>query len=157
MELHEDFRDLLAEFGAEKVEFLVIGGYAVGHYDRPRYTKDIDLWIGPDPENIARVSRALHAFGAPAHIVGALHNARDDEIVWLGSPPLRMDFLRQVEGVRFEDAWPRRVMVTWHGLEVPLISLDDLIASKRAAGRERDVLDVKNLERVKAMRSKTVE
>jgi predicted nucleotidyltransferase len=157
MERHEDFRDLLAEFGAEKVEFLVIGGYAVAHYDRPRYTKDIDLWIGPDPENIARASRALNAFGAPAHIVSALQNARDDEIVWLGSPPLRMDFLRQIEGVCFEDAWARRVMVTWAGLEVPLISLDDLIASKRAAGRERDVLDVKNLERVKAMRLKALE
>jgi predicted nucleotidyltransferase len=149
MELHPDFRDLLAEFAAENVRFLVIGGYAVGHYDRPRYTKDIDLWIGSRSENLAAVGRALESFGAPAHVVSALANARDDEIVWLGNPPLRIDFLRTIPGVEFADAWPRRVVVSWGGQEVPVIGLDDLILAKRAAGREQDLLDAKNLDRIK--------
>ena len=93
MKIHRDFRDLLAEFVGEKVEFMVIGGYAVAHYDRPRYTKDIDLWISPAATNIEAASRALTSFGAPPHIINGLRNAREDEIVWLGTPPLRIDLL----------------------------------------------------------------
>jgi len=150
MEIHPDFRDLLAEFAEERVEFLVIGGYAVAHHDRPRYTKDIDLWIGPAAPNIEAACRALDAFGAPEHVIQAFQQARDDEIVWLGAPPLRVDFLKDVAGVRFDEAWPRRVLVEWGGVEFPVIGLDDLIAAKKAAGRERDLLDVQNLERVKS-------
>lgn len=153
MKIHQDFRDLLAEFVEEKVEFMVIGGYAVAYYDRPRYTKDIDLWINPAPTNIDAASRALTSFGAPPHIVNALRNAREDEIVWLGSPPLRMDFLQGVAGIRFEEAWQRRETVRWDDVDVPMIGIDDLIASKRAAGRPQDIVDVDNLERVKLERS----
>ena len=101
MEIHEDFRDLLAEFANENVEFLVIGGYAVAHYDRPRYTKDIDLWINPVRTNIDAVCKALRAFGAPPRIIDALHHAREDEIVWLGSPPLRIDLLLESDLGRY--------------------------------------------------------
>ncbi len=149
MELHQHFYDLLAEFADEKVEFLVIGGYAVAHYDRPRYTKDIDLWINPATTNIEAAARALAAFGAPAHVIEGLRNAREDEIVWLGSPPLRIDLLQRVASIRFEEAWSRREMVKWGNVDVPLISREDLIASKRAAGRPQDLVDVANLERVK--------
>lgn len=154
MKIHQGFRDLLAEFVDEKVEFMVIGGYAVSHYDRPRYTKDIDLWIHAAPTNVDAVCRALVSFGAPQHIVNALRNAREDEIVWLGSPPLRIDLLRAVGGIRFEDAWQQREVVRWDDVDVPVIGLDDLIASKRAAGRPQDLLDVANLERVKLARSR---
>ncbi|MBK9266255.1 MAG: nucleotidyltransferase [Polyangiaceae bacterium] len=152
MKIHQDFRDLLAEFVDEKVEFMVIGGYAVAYYDRPRYTKDIDLWINPAPTNIDAASRALASFGAPLHIVNALRNAREDEIVWLGTPPLRIDFLRAVAGMHFEEAWQRREMVRWDDIDVPVIGIDDLLASKRAAGRPQDLVDVANLERVKMRR-----
>jgi predicted nucleotidyltransferase len=152
MKIHQDFRDLLAEFAAEKVEFMVIGGYAVAHYDRPRYTKDIDLWINPAPTNVEAACKALASFGAPPHITNALRNAREDEIVWLGTPPLRIDLLQSVGGIRFEEAWQRREMVHLDGVDVTVIGIDDLIASKRAAGRPQDLVDVDNLERVKMRR-----
>lgn len=149
MELHQDFRDLLAEFADEKVEFMVIGGYAVSHYDRPRYTKDIDLWINPTKTNIEAAGRALVSFGAPPHVVNALSSTHSDEIVWLGSPPLRIDLLQDVADIRFEEAWSRKEIVKWGDINVPVIGLDDLIASKRMAGRPQDLVDVNNLERVK--------
>jgi len=67
---------------------------------------------------------------------------------------LRIDFLRRVTGVEFDDAWPRRVMVDWEGVSIPILGMDDLIAAKRAAGRDRDLLDVKNLERAKTRRTR---
>ncbi len=154
MELHPDFRDLLAEFADENVEFMVIGGYAVAHYDRPRYTKDIDLWVGQTASNLEAASRALEKFGAPVHVLSAFRTAREDEIVWLGTPPLRIDFLQSLPGLKFEEAWPRRNIVKWGDMNVPVIGLDDLIAAKRSAGREQDVLDVANLERAKSSSQK---
>lgn len=155
MDLHPDFHDLLAEFADENVKFLVIGGYAVGYYDRPRYTKDMDLWLDATSENLAAVHRALTAFGAPEHVVKALRTARRDEVVWLGNPPLRMDFLQEIPGLSFAEAWPRRVLVPWGGTTVPVIGLEDLIASKRAAGREQDLADVRNLEKVASARQRS--
>lgn len=152
MKLHQDFRDLLAEFEAEKVEFLVVGGYAVAHYDRPRYTKDIDLWVHSAPPNVEAASRAISAFGAPTHVVDALRNARQDQIVWLGTPPLRIDMIQDVANIPFAEAWLRREIVRWDDVDVPIIGLDDLLVSKRAAGRPQDLVDVANLERVKARR-----
>jgi len=155
MELHPDFRDLLAEFAQEDVKFMVIGGYAVGHHDRPRYTKDIDLWLESGADNVASAVRALLAFGAPEPVANALQSARKDEIVWIGTPPLRVDFLQEIPGVQFRDAWKRRVVVTWGDQVVPVISLDDLITAKRAAAREQDLTDVRNLEQVRDRRSRT--
>jgi len=65
MELNQDFYDLLQFLNAEHVEYLVVGGYAVMVYSEPRYTKDLDIWINPDPDNAKAVWRALAAFGAP--------------------------------------------------------------------------------------------
>lgn len=150
MKIHPDFRDLLAEFAEKKVEFLVIGGYAVAFHDRPRYTKDIDLWIGPSEANVAAAAEALRAFGAPEHVVSALGSSRVDEVVWLGAPPLRIDLLRRVTGVSFDAVWPRRTNAVWDGVNVPIIGLEDLIVAKRAAGREQDLADVKRLEKLRS-------
>lgn len=155
MKLHQDFRDLLVEFADAKVEFMVIGGYAVAHYDRPRYTKDIDVWLNRTAPNVERACRALTSFGAPPHIIEALRNAREDEVVWLGSPPLRVDFLQSVGPGCFDEAWGRREVVHLDDIDVPVIGIDDLIASKRAAGRPQDLVDVDNLERAKRARAKT--
>lgn len=65
MDLHPDFRDLLAEFAREKVSYAVVGGYAVGHHAKPRATKDLDLLVSPSGDNLERVGRALEQFGAP--------------------------------------------------------------------------------------------
>jgi predicted nucleotidyltransferase len=149
MKIHPDFRDLLAEFAEKKVEALVIGGYAVAFHDRPRYTKDIDLWIGPDDANLQRASDALRAFSAPPEIVRALRESKPDEVIWMGVPPLRIDLLRAVTGVSFHEAWPRRAHTTWDGVEVDVIGLEDLILAKRAAGREHDLADLKRLEQLR--------
>lgn len=72
-----------------------------------------------------------------------------DEIVWFGRPPLRVDFLKQASGVDFPDAWSRRVIDHWNGVPVSIVSRDDLVRAKRAAGREQDLIDARNLDRAR--------
>lgn len=144
-----DFLDLLEEFAASAVEYLVIGGYAVGYHDRPRTTKDLDLLIGASSANAQRAAAALEKFGAPLHVVEHLRVATEDEIVWLGQPPLRIDILKAAPGIDFQASFSRRVEESWQGVHVNLVGIDDLIRSKRAAGRPQDRLDVKHLERAR--------
>lgn len=147
--LHPDFKDLLTAFAEEQVRYLLVGGYAVSFHARPRSTKDIDLWIDAAPANVARACAALSRFGAPEAIVQALRGGDADDIVWFGVPPTRVDLLRRIDGVNFEPAYSRRVETEWDGVPVSVIGSSDLIAAKRAAGREQDLRDVRALERGK--------
>jgi hypothetical protein len=85
--LPRDFVELLTEFAAADVRYLVIGGYAVGFHDRPRATKDIGLLLADTPDNISRARQALTLFGAPPGIVEALEGSAFDDVVWFGIPP----------------------------------------------------------------------
>jgi hypothetical protein len=147
--LPPDFVELLAAFGRADVRYLVIGGYAVGYHDRPRTTKDLDLLLDPAPDNLRRACEALREFGAPGEIASHLLAARADEIVWMGHPPLRVDLLKDAPGVEFSTAWARRVADTWSGVPVWIMALEDLVSTKRAAGREQDLIDARNLERAR--------
>jgi predicted nucleotidyltransferase len=149
MGLHQDFKDLLSAFDGAKVRYLLIGGYAVSFHSRPRYTKDIDLWISSEPENLRRVQAALATFGAPASVLEALRSLAPDEILYMGNPPVRVDILQSVSGVEFEPAFGRRIETDWEGVPVTIIGIEDLIAAKRAAGRPQDLLDAANLEKVR--------
>jgi predicted nucleotidyltransferase len=146
MDLHPDFKDLLSALADTNAEYLVVGGWAVGYHAEPRFTKDLDLFVGPSGENLEAVGRALAQFGAPPAILEALRELGPDEFLFLGASPVRVDILRRIDGVAFAEAYARRVMVDWDGVAVSMIGLDDLIAAKRAAGRERDQRDLKQLD-----------
>jgi hypothetical protein len=151
MDLHPDFRDLLAEFAREKVSYAVVGGYAVGHHAKPRATKDIDLLVSPSGDNLERVGRALARFGAAPNVVAAARKLAPTEIVYLGIPPVRVDILRSADGIDDVDATlARAVPATLGDLTVPILALDDLIANKRAAGRAQDLADLALLEKVRS-------
>ena len=149
MGLHQDFKDLLSAFDDAQVRYLLIGGYAVSFHSRPRYTKDIDLWVAIEPENLRRVHVALATFGAPDQVLKALQSLAPGEILYMGSPPIRVDILQSIPGAEFEAAFQRRIKTEWDGVPVSIIGLEDLIAAKRAAGRPQDMLDVESLEAVR--------
>jgi hypothetical protein len=149
MALHPDFVDLLAAFASASVRYLLVGGYAVAFHGQPRFTKDIDLWLDPDPANIERAALALVAFGAPPGLVETLRTARDDEIVYLGSPPVRVDLFKSLPGVDFARSHARRVEGRWEDVVVSVIGVEDLIAAKRASGRPHDLIDIEILERAR--------
>ena len=153
MDLHPDFRDLLAEFARCGVSFAVVGGYAVGHHATPRATKDLDLLVSGAETNLARVAEALQRFGAPAAVVLAARTMAPEEIVYLGAPPVRIDILCRADGIDTEDALARAEYFDLEDLRIPVLGIDDLIANKRAAARARDLADVELLERVRARRA----
>lgn len=147
MNLHPDFKDFLSVLAGERVEAMVIGGYAVSFHSKPRFTKDIDIFVNSTPENRSRLARALERFGAPTQIVEAAVAAADDEILWFGAPPTRIDLLFTVSGLTFADAYARRQDAEWDGVPVSVIGKADLITAKIAAGREQDLSDVKQLSK----------
>lgn len=153
MDLPPDFSDLLEELVRDAVEFLLVGGYAVAFHGRPRATKDIDIFLDGSPENLARAARALTRFGAPPNVVRAIETMQESEVVFMGHPPLRIDFLRCIDGVNPAELLSRAEVATIDGKSIKVISLDDLIANKRAAGRPQDLLDAEFLERVRARKT----
>jgi hypothetical protein len=151
-ELPPDFAELIGAFDAERVEYLLVGGWAVGAHARPRATKDLDLWIDGG-ENLERVARALARFGAPSALVEASRTLGDAEVLFFGRPPARVDLLRTIAGVSFADAKQRAVrLALGPHPSVPVIGLDDLIMNKRSAGRPQDLADAAALERARDRR-----
>jgi predicted nucleotidyltransferase len=153
VDLPLDFKELLAEFASSKVEAVIVGGYAVAFHGRPRTTKDIDLVLEPSPENLDRAAEALDRFGAPPVVVEGVRCMQPTEVVFFGQPPLRIDFLRTIDGVTTETLFANAVTTTLDHVPVRVISLPDLISNKRAAARPQDLLDAAYLERVQAKRS----
>jgi len=147
MSLQSDFKDLLAEFAAAEVEYLVVGGYAVAFHGEPRFTKDLDLWLADRDDNLARARAALVRFGAPDEVLAALATAAPEDVVWMGHPPARVDLLKGVPGGDFDRAWANRVDARWDGVPVSVVSRSDLIALKRASGRPMDLADAEALLR----------
>ncbi len=145
--LNPDFRDVLSEFNAEGVEYLVVGAYAVAVHGLPRATGDLDLWINPAPENVAQVLRALERFGAPMENVKASDLQASDRVLQIGVPPSRVDILSAIDGVEFQDAWKNLERVVVDRIPIPCISLPDLVTNKRASGRPQDLADVERLTR----------
>jgi hypothetical protein len=149
MNLPPDFRDLLAEFVREGVEHAVIGGYAFAYHAEPRATKDLDLLIEGSQENRDRAARALGRYGAPAQVVAAVRALGEQEVAYFGEAPLRVDILREVDGVDTKAVLRNAVTTTWDDVAVRVIALDDLIANKQAAGRAQDLADVERLVEVR--------
>jgi hypothetical protein len=105
---NSNFRDLLSALNRCEAKYLIVGGYAVMLYTEPRFTKDLDVWVESSPENAICVFRDLVDFGAPLAGIEADDFTKPDLIYQLGVPPLRIDVLTSISGVRFEDAWQRR-------------------------------------------------
>lgn len=147
MPLNSDFEDLFAAFSAEEVEYLLVGGYAVMLYSEPRHTKDLDVWVRPSEANASRVLAALARFGAPLFDLTHEDLCRPGVVFQMGVPPNRIDLLTRLDGVDFPTAARRATRVTYGGVEVPVIALEDLLRNKETVGRPRDLLDAEVLRR----------
>jgi hypothetical protein len=149
LETVHDFEDLLALLERHKVRYLIIGGLAFIYHAKPRFTKDMDLWIGPDTENVERTNRALADFGSPQ----LLDPARGDEILQLGVAPNRIDLLRET-GLEFDELWRNRIQGRYGRASASWVDIDGLIAIKKRIDHPRHQDDVRVLERVRERRKR---
>jgi predicted nucleotidyltransferase len=147
--LQTDLSEFVALLISRKVEFVVVGGHAVAFHGHPRYTGDIDIFIRPSPENAAKVMDALVAFGFGGLSISMEDLSKPARTIQLGRPPNRIDLLTIISGVSFEEAWETRVRGDLGGQGVDYIGFDALILNKQASGRDRDQMDVKQLQRIR--------
>lgn len=145
LELPQDFKEFFELLNSERVEYLLVGGFAVGLHGYMRATANIDAWVNPTLENATRVVRALRRFGFSAGSLTEDAFASPQKVFQIGVPPIRIDVLTSVSGLVFDEAYKNRESADLNGVAVQLLSLEDLKTNKRASGRNKDLADLDNL------------
>ena len=145
MKLTKDLREFIELLNSQRVEYVLVGAYAMAYHTRPRYTEDIDILVRPSPENAARLENVIRSFGFTSLGLSAADFQQQNQVVQLGQPPNRIDILTSISGVSFEEAWQGRQFGELDGITVPLLSKDCLIRNKKASGRDKDLEDLKRL------------
>jgi hypothetical protein len=146
-QLSRDMKQLLQIFNARKVQYLVIGAHALSVYAEPRATKDLDIWVNPAPENASRVFRALKRFGAPLQRTTEQFFTERNTFMVIGVIPNRIDILKSIPGVEFEECWQARRTLDIGGVKAHFPSPEHLLAAKLAAARPQDLVDAAKLKK----------
>ena len=141
------YKELLQALNDCQVEYLIVGGYAVMKYTEPRYTKDLDIWIDRSEANAQALFTALARFGAPLKGLGPSDFTEPEVFYQVGVEPVRVDIMTSLSGLDFTSAWERRLMVDFSGESTPVLSLEDLLLSKKSAGRRRDRKHIRSLQK----------
>ncbi len=145
MRLPHDFKEFLQLLRSEKIEYLVIGGYAVAFHGYPRSTGDMDIWVAMHERNANGLVAALEQFGFSKDSLSPQLFLRPNQIIRMGVPPLRIELLTGISGVDFATCYSRRISSVVDGIDVDFISLRDLRVNKQAAGRFKDLNDLEHL------------
>jgi hypothetical protein len=145
IQIPPDFKEFLRLLNFHQVEYLLIGGYAVGYYGFVRATGDMDIWVKIDPANANKVVNALKEFGFAVPELSPELFLKEEQIIRMGLPPLRLEILTTISGVEFTKCFENRLIAQIDDLDVNLIDLEDLKINKQASRRLKDLLDLENL------------
>jgi hypothetical protein len=145
MEIQLDFKDLLALFNAHKVDYIIVGAYALAFHGAPRYTGDMDIYVKPDLENARRILAALDEFGFGAVGLSPTDFEEPNKVIQLGVPPVRVDLVTSITGVTWDEAFLGKVEGKYGNVPVHFIGRDHFILNKRALGRKKDLADLEAL------------
>jgi hypothetical protein len=145
MEVQKDFKELLELFNGHKVEYMIVGAYALAYHGAPRFSGDIDIFVKPSLNNAQRILSALSAFG-----FGSLNLTIDDfqnpdSVVQLGVPPVRIDIITSITGVTWQEADNGKLEGVYGDIPVYFLGREQYIANKRAIGRKKDLADLESL------------
>ncbi|PIQ21450.1 MAG: hypothetical protein COW65_09000 [Cytophagales bacterium CG18_big_fil_WC_8_21_14_2_50_42_9] len=146
MEIDKDYKEFLLLLNQNNVEYLVVGGYAVAFHGYPRYTGDMDIWINSTKENAEQLIKAIDKFGFDAKPLKG-HDFEQEVIAFhLGTPPIRIDIMNRIAGVKFSECYSRKNELEIEGMLINYIAYQDLITNKKASGRHKDLSDIENLQ-----------
>ena len=146
--LAKDFKEFVELLIKHKVEYIIVGGYAVGIHGYPRYTGDLDIWVNPVKENAEKILKAVNEFGFSSYGLKIEDFIKEGNVIQLGYPPLRIDLLNQLDGVKFNDCFKNIEKFTIDKIAMNIISYDDLMKNKLSSGRYKDLDDLENLKKV---------
>ncbi|MGB8952243.1 MAG: hypothetical protein WCC06_06215 [Candidatus Aminicenantales bacterium] len=142
MKTEKDFEELFKLFNIYKIKYCIIGAYAVAFYVKPRYTKDIDLFIEPSLKNSKKIIKALHDFGFESLNLSDKDFRKKGNIIQLGYEPIRVDFFLSLRGCSFQKAWKNKVVGTYGTEKVYFIGINELIKIKKMSSRPQDKIDI---------------
>jgi len=145
MEAQKDFKELLELFNGHKVEYMIVGAYALAFYGVPRFTADIDIFVHPSPENAKKILSALTDFGFSSLNLTIEDFQNPDSVVQLGVPPVRIDIITSITGVTWEDADQGKQEGLYGSVPVYFLGKKQYITNKRATGRKKDLADLESL------------
>ncbi len=143
--LPKDFKEFFTLLNANGVEYLLIGGYAVGYHGYPRATNDIDIWIAMNQENAGKMMKVLKEFGFDTPEVSSELFLQKDRMIRLGMPPMQIEVLVEISGVKFAECYAERINDVIDGIPMNLINLKHLKINKKASGRYKDLDDLEHL------------
>ena len=149
MKVEKDYEEILKSFNRHKVKYCIIGAFAVAFYARPRYTKDIDIFIDSSPENAGRIIKALTGFGFEDLDLSEDDLCQEGNIIQLGYEPVRVDIVTSLSGISFDQVWKNKVAADYGKEKVYFIGLDDLIQTKKQSSRPQDKVDLDLLNKAK--------
>jgi hypothetical protein len=145
MEVQKDFKELLELFNKHKVEYIIVGAYALAYHGVPRFTGDIDIYVHPTPENAQRIFAALDDFGFGSLDLTAEDFQKPGSVVQLGVPPVRIDIITSITGVVWQEADKGKNEGLYGDVPVYFLGREQLVANKRATGRKKDLADLESL------------
>ena len=142
--LPKDFKEFIELLNKNHIRYIVIGGYAVVYHGYVRSTNDIDIWVDIREDNIKMLITALDEFGFSSLNINGT-DFSPNQIIQLGYPPNRIDLITTPAGIDFETCYESKEQVTIDHITVNIIDLENLIKTKRASNRTRDLADIEEL------------
>jgi predicted nucleotidyltransferase len=148
MTLAQDFEDFVKLLNKHQVDYLIVGGYALAFHGKPRHTGDLDIWINSSESNAEKLVNVIQEFGLASLGLTKSDFMQKGYVTQIGYPPLRIDILNTIDGVKFENAYPNKLLVDVNGIEVRYIGLKEFIENKTASGRSQDIADLKEIKKI---------
>jgi hypothetical protein len=145
LDVQPDFRDLLALFSAHRVEYVVVGAYALAFHGAPRFTGDMDILVRPGVRNARRIIAALAEFGFASLGLTAEDFKESDRVVQLGVAPVRIDLVTSLTGVSWKEVATGSKLGKYGDVRVRYLGKKEFIKNKRAIGRSKDLADIEAL------------
>lgn len=147
---NDDFQDFLKSFNKNEVNYILVGGYSVIVYGYSRTTGDMDLWVEKSKENYEKIVNAFYDFGMSLFDMTEVEFLKENlDVFTFGRTPVRIDILTALKGLEFNQAFNESEIHQLDYIPVRVIHYEDLIKSKKAVARFKDLDDIEQLERNK--------
>lgn len=148
--LLEEYKKFLLLLLKHKVEFILVGGYAVIYHGYARTTGDMDIWLKPNNTNRNKLINALNEYGIIKEDTEILKNIdfNTTQVFHIGKEPTKIDFLTKIQGVSYAEADKEKIYFPLENKKIPIIQYHHLIISKNLSGRTKDKADVEELQKI---------